>query len=116
MCLSSRPGVAQSAAISWRSSIASSILLPARHDKPGDIAEHLPAKISALRAHGTQVKVWVEQWRNGDGVASYALSNGVAHPVVATEHYVLAAGPSEGCEADLFGGLGVSGTEPVGDR
>lgn len=81
-----------------------------------DIAEHLPAKISALRAHGTQVKVWVEQWRNGDGVASYALSNGVAHPVVATEHYVLATGPSEGCDVDLFGGLGVSGTEPVGDR
>ncbi|RRO15560.1 N-acetyl-1-D-myo-inositol-2-amino-2-deoxy-alpha-D-glucopyranoside deacetylase [Saccharopolyspora rhizosphaerae] len=81
-----------------------------------DIAEHLPAKISALRAHGTQVKVWVEQWRNGDGVAAYALSNGVAHPIQPTEHYVLAEGPADGCETDLFGGLGVCGTEPVGAR
>jgi N-acetyl-1-D-myo-inositol-2-amino-2-deoxy-alpha-D-glucopyranoside deacetylase len=81
-----------------------------------DVSEHLPAKISALRAHGTQVKVWLEQWRNGDGVAAYALSNGVAQPIVTTEHYVLATGDPEGCQADLFGGLGVSGTEPVGDR
>ncbi|MER7077116.1 N-acetyl-1-D-myo-inositol-2-amino-2-deoxy-alpha-D-glucopyranoside deacetylase [Saccharopolyspora kobensis] len=81
-----------------------------------DVSEHLPAKISALRAHGTQVKVWLDRWDNGDGVAAYALSNGVAQPIVPTEHYVLASGDSEGCEADLFGGLGVSGTEPVGDR
>ncbi|MGP4021515.1 N-acetyl-1-D-myo-inositol-2-amino-2-deoxy-alpha-D-glucopyranoside deacetylase [Saccharopolyspora sp. 5N708] len=81
-----------------------------------DVSEHLAAKISALRAHGTQVKVWLEQWHNGDGVAAYALSNGIAHPVVSTEHYVLATGDPQGCEADLFGGLGVSGTEPVDDR
>ncbi|MCI2417696.1 N-acetyl-1-D-myo-inositol-2-amino-2-deoxy-alpha-D-glucopyranoside deacetylase [Saccharopolyspora sp. K220] len=81
-----------------------------------EVSEHLAAKISALRAHGTQVKVWLEQWRNGDGVAAYALSNGVAHPVVTTEHYVLATGDPQGCETDLFGGLGVSGTEPVDDR
>jgi N-acetyl-1-D-myo-inositol-2-amino-2-deoxy-alpha-D-glucopyranoside deacetylase len=29
---------------------------------------------------------------------------------------VLATGDPEGCQADLFGGLGVSGTEPVDDR
>ncbi|MDA3646156.1 N-acetyl-1-D-myo-inositol-2-amino-2-deoxy-alpha-D-glucopyranoside deacetylase [Saccharopolyspora indica] len=81
-----------------------------------DVSEHLPAKISALRAHGTQVKVWLDRWDNGDGVAAYALSNGVAQPIVPTEHYVLASGDPAGCEADLFGGLGVSGTEPVGDR
>ncbi|MEV0701603.1 N-acetyl-1-D-myo-inositol-2-amino-2-deoxy-alpha-D-glucopyranoside deacetylase [Saccharopolyspora sp. NPDC050389] len=81
-----------------------------------DVSEHLPAKISALRAHGTQVKVWLDQWHNGEGVAAYALSNGVAQPIVTTEHYVLAAGDPQGCQADLFGGLGVSGTEPVGDR
>ncbi|MFI0463506.1 N-acetyl-1-D-myo-inositol-2-amino-2-deoxy-alpha-D-glucopyranoside deacetylase [Saccharopolyspora sp. 5N102] len=81
-----------------------------------DVSEHLPAKISALRAHGTQVKVWLDQWHNGEGVAAYALSNGVAQPIVTTEHYVLATGDPQGCQADLFGGLGVSGTEPVGDR
>ncbi|RKT83341.1 N-acetyl-1-D-myo-inositol-2-amino-2-deoxy-alpha-D-glucopyranoside deacetylase [Saccharopolyspora antimicrobica] len=81
-----------------------------------DVSEHLPAKISALRAHGTQVKVWLDRWDNGAGVAAYALSNGVAQPIVPTEHYVLASGDPAGCEVDLFGGLGVSGTEPVGDR
>ncbi|MGI8310202.1 N-acetyl-1-D-myo-inositol-2-amino-2-deoxy-alpha-D-glucopyranoside deacetylase [Saccharopolyspora hattusasensis] len=81
-----------------------------------DVSEHLPAKISALRAHGTQVKVWLDQWHNGEGVAAYALSNGVAQPIVTTEHYVLATGDPQGCQTDVFGGLGVSGTEPVGDR
>ncbi|QUH00264.1 N-acetyl-1-D-myo-inositol-2-amino-2-deoxy-alpha-D-glucopyranoside deacetylase [Saccharopolyspora erythraea] len=100
--------------------------LPEPHELPGvpdegittvvDVGEHLPAKISALRAHGTQVKMWLEQWNNGAGVAAYALSNGVAQPVVNTEHYVLASGDPQGCETDLFGGLGVSGTEPVGAR
>lgn len=100
--------------------------LPEPHELPGvpderittvvDVGEHLPAKISALRAHGTQVKMWLEQWNNGAGVAAYALSNGVAQPVVNTEHYVLATGDQQGCETDLFGGLGVSGTEPVGAR
>ena len=100
--------------------------LPELHELPSvpdesigtvvDVGEHLPAKISALRAHGTQVKVWLDQWNNGAGVAAYALSNGVAQPVVETEHYVLAEGDPQGCATDLFGGLGVSGTEPVGNR
>ncbi|MGW1676563.1 N-acetyl-1-D-myo-inositol-2-amino-2-deoxy-alpha-D-glucopyranoside deacetylase [Saccharopolyspora sp. NPDC002376] len=81
-----------------------------------DVSAHLPAKISALRAHGTQVKVWLDRWDHGEGIAAYALSNGVAQPIVPTEHYVLASGDPQGCEGDLFGGLGVSGTEPVGDR
>ncbi len=78
-----------------------------------DIGDHLPAKIAALRAHGTQVRVWLDQWDNGAGVAAYALSNGVAHPIVRSEHYVLARGDGAGAETDLFGGLGVGGTEPV---
>ncbi|MBA8822925.1 N-acetyl-1-D-myo-inositol-2-amino-2-deoxy-alpha-D-glucopyranoside deacetylase [Saccharopolyspora lacisalsi] len=81
-----------------------------------DVAEHLPAKISALRAHGTQAKVWLDEWDNGAGVAAYALSNDVAQPVVGTEHYVLARGDPDGAGSDLFGGLGVSGTEPTGGR
>ncbi|MFC0547394.1 N-acetyl-1-D-myo-inositol-2-amino-2-deoxy-alpha-D-glucopyranoside deacetylase [Kutzneria chonburiensis] len=66
-----------------------------------DIEAHVPAKLSALRAHATQVSVW----QNGEGAACYALSNGITQPVIGTEFYVLAAGPSEGAETDLFGGL-----------
>lgn len=78
-----------------------------------DVGEHVPAKISALRAHGTQVRVWLEQRHDGATVAGYALSNGVAQPVLSTEHFVLASGAARGCGNDLFGGLGVSGTEPA---
>ncbi|GAA2694194.1 MULTISPECIES: N-acetyl-1-D-myo-inositol-2-amino-2-deoxy-alpha-D-glucopyranoside deacetylase [Actinosynnema] len=67
-----------------------------------DVSEHLMAKLRALRAHSTQVTVW----QGGAGGASYALSNGIAQPVLPNEHYVLASGPAEGAEHDLFGGLG----------
>ncbi|MFC7343203.1 N-acetyl-1-D-myo-inositol-2-amino-2-deoxy-alpha-D-glucopyranoside deacetylase [Saccharopolyspora griseoalba] len=89
--------------------------LPEPHELPGvaaesitteiDVTEHLPAKVAALRAHATQVEVFVEQRRDGSGVASFALSNGIAQPLLGAEHYVLAAGAAEGCENDLFGGL-----------
>ncbi|GAA3432126.1 N-acetyl-1-D-myo-inositol-2-amino-2-deoxy-alpha-D-glucopyranoside deacetylase [Kutzneria kofuensis] len=65
------------------------------------IEDHVPAKLSALRAHATQVSVW----ENGEGAACYALSNGITQPVIGTEYYVLAAGPADGAETDLFGGL-----------
>jgi N-acetyl-1-D-myo-inositol-2-amino-2-deoxy-alpha-D-glucopyranoside deacetylase len=72
------------------------------------IAAHLPAKLRALRAHATQVTVWQGQ----DGEHSYALSNGIAQPVVADEFYVLAGDATEDADADLFGGL--SPVEHVG--
>ncbi|SDD00637.1 N-acetyl-1-D-myo-inositol-2-amino-2-deoxy-alpha-D-glucopyranoside deacetylase [Actinokineospora iranica] len=68
------------------------------------IADHLPAKLRALRAHATQVSVWQGQ----DGLHSYALSNGVAHPVIDHESYILANGTSDSvtaATADVFGGL-----------
>jgi N-acetyl-1-D-myo-inositol-2-amino-2-deoxy-alpha-D-glucopyranoside deacetylase len=67
-----------------------------------DITDHLSAKLRALRAHPTQVTVW----QDGTGGASYALSNGIAQPVVRAEYYVLAKGSGTGAETDLFGGLG----------
>ena len=67
-----------------------------------DITDHLSAKLRALRAHSTQVSVW----QDGAGGASYALSNGIAQPVVRGEFYVLAKGSGAGAETDLFGGLG----------
>ncbi len=68
-----------------------------------DLAEHLPAKLAALRAHQTQVQV------SPDG-RSGALSNGIALPIDANEFYILAAGAagerdSRGWETDLLAGL-----------
>jgi N-acetyl-1-D-myo-inositol-2-amino-2-deoxy-alpha-D-glucopyranoside deacetylase len=68
-----------------------------------DVAEQLPAKVAALRAHATQVTV------APDG-RSCALSNNIALPIGAIEHYILAAGtPGErdarGWETDLLAGL-----------
>jgi N-acetyl-1-D-myo-inositol-2-amino-2-deoxy-alpha-D-glucopyranoside deacetylase len=66
------------------------------------IAEALPAKLGALRAHATQISLW----QGGDGELCYALSNGIAQPIVSAEYYILAHGDKAGTEADLFGGLG----------
>lgn len=76
-----------------------------------DVGEHLPAKLRALRAHATQVSVW----QDGDGHTAYALSNGIAQPVLEREHYVLAAGPAAGATTDLFGGLGIPGADTDAD-
>lgn len=66
------------------------------------ISNHLPAKLSALRAHATQVSVW--QGSGADEV-SYALSNGIATPVLGSEFFVLAREERAGADGDLFGGL-----------
>src|SRR5579863_10287758 len=64
---------------------------------------YLPAKIAAMRAHATQISV--------DG-SHFALSDGVARPLLGRERYTLLAGPRgpadgpDGRERDLFAGLG----------
>ncbi len=68
-----------------------------------DAGEHLPAKIAAMRAHATQVTVAP----NG---RSFALSNNIALPILAEEHYILVSGePGDrdhrGWETDLLAGL-----------
>jgi N-acetyl-1-D-myo-inositol-2-amino-2-deoxy-alpha-D-glucopyranoside deacetylase len=68
-----------------------------------DVPDQLPAKVAALRAHATQVTV------APDG-RSCALSNNIALPIAAVEHYILADGaPGErderGWETDLLAGL-----------
>ncbi len=68
-----------------------------------DAPDRLPAKLAALRAHATQVTV------APDG-RSLALSNNIALPVAALEHYILVsgtAGPRDhrGWETDLLSGL-----------
>jgi N-acetyl-1-D-myo-inositol-2-amino-2-deoxy-alpha-D-glucopyranoside deacetylase len=68
-----------------------------------DVPDQLPAKVAALRAHATQVTV------APDG-RSCALSNNIALPIAAVEHYILAAGApgqrdERGWETDLLAGL-----------
>ncbi|KUH86367.1 MULTISPECIES: N-acetyl-1-D-myo-inositol-2-amino-2-deoxy-alpha-D-glucopyranoside deacetylase [unclassified Mycobacterium] len=68
-----------------------------------DAPAQLSAKVAAMRAHATQISVAP----NG---RSFALSNNIALPVGAVEHYILAAGtPGErddrGWETDLLAGL-----------
>jgi N-acetyl-1-D-myo-inositol-2-amino-2-deoxy-alpha-D-glucopyranoside deacetylase len=68
-----------------------------------EVPDQLAAKVAALRAHATQVSV------APDG-RSCALSNNMALPIGAIEHYVLASGtPGElddrGWETDLLAGL-----------
>jgi N-acetyl-1-D-myo-inositol-2-amino-2-deoxy-alpha-D-glucopyranoside deacetylase len=65
-----------------------------------DVADQLPAKLRALRAHATQISVWESGER-----AVYALSNGIADPVLPNEYFVLASGDPTGAADDLFGGL-----------
>ncbi|MBB5910261.1 N-acetyl-1-D-myo-inositol-2-amino-2-deoxy-alpha-D-glucopyranoside deacetylase [Actinoalloteichus hymeniacidonis] len=66
-----------------------------------DVAEQLPAKLNALRAHATQVQVW----QDNAGTAVFALSNGVAQPVLPTEYFTRADGEPRGTsiEHGLFG-------------
>lgn len=70
--------------------------------------QDLAAKRAALAAHATQVVV-------GPTGRACALSNNVAIPILAQEHYVLAAGAAgerdeRGWETDLLAGLGFSAT------
>ena len=71
-----------------------------------DAPESLDAKVAALRAHQTQVTV-------EPGGRACALSNDIAMPVSASEHYVLAKGAAgardeRGWETDLLAGLNLA--------
>jgi N-acetyl-1-D-myo-inositol-2-amino-2-deoxy-alpha-D-glucopyranoside deacetylase len=74
-----------------------------------DDPDALPAKTAALAAHATQLTL-------GPTGRALALSNNLALPVVAAEHYILVAGAAgdrdeRGWETDLLAGLGL--TEPA---
>jgi N-acetyl-1-D-myo-inositol-2-amino-2-deoxy-alpha-D-glucopyranoside deacetylase len=65
-----------------------------------DVTAQRAARVAALRAHATQVEVWT-----GDGgTVVWALSNGVAQPLLDVEEYVLPDGPA-GPLDDLFAGV-----------
>ncbi|MBX7432526.1 N-acetyl-1-D-myo-inositol-2-amino-2-deoxy-alpha-D-glucopyranoside deacetylase [Mycobacterium sp. Y57] len=68
-----------------------------------NLTAQLPAKVAALRAHETQVTVSADE-------RAFALSNDIALPIEACEHYVLAEGDagerdSRGWETDLLAGV-----------
>jgi N-acetyl-1-D-myo-inositol-2-amino-2-deoxy-alpha-D-glucopyranoside deacetylase len=68
-----------------------------------DVASHVGAKTDALVAHATQVVVAADH-------RCCALSNNLALPILAEEHYILAAGEpgprdARGWETDLLAGL-----------
>jgi N-acetyl-1-D-myo-inositol-2-amino-2-deoxy-alpha-D-glucopyranoside deacetylase len=72
-----------------------------------DDPDALPAKIAALRAHATQLTV-------GPTDRTLALSNNMALPIVAQEHYILTAGAAgdrdaRGWETDLLAGVDLAG-------
>ncbi len=72
-----------------------------------DDPDALPAKTAALRAHATQLTV-------GPTGRTLALSNNIALPIVAQEHYILTAGSAgdrdeRGWETDLLAGIDLTG-------
>ena len=91
--------------------------LPDSHGLPGvddaevttvmDVTEHRSAVLTAMRAHATQVRVWTS-----GSHAAFALSDGVARPVLDAEHFTLARGALAGAQNDLFGGLPGPGVIP----
>lgn len=68
-----------------------------------DVLAHRAARIAAMRAHRTQISVHA-----GSTPIAYAMSNGVAQPLLDVEEFVLVeggAGPNERADTDLFAGV-----------
>jgi N-acetyl-1-D-myo-inositol-2-amino-2-deoxy-alpha-D-glucopyranoside deacetylase len=71
-----------------------------------DAPDSLPAKVAAMRAHETQVTV-------EPSGRVFALSNNIALPIAALEHYVLVDGTAgerddRGVETDLLSGINLA--------
>jgi N-acetyl-1-D-myo-inositol-2-amino-2-deoxy-alpha-D-glucopyranoside deacetylase len=66
-----------------------------------DVSAHRTARLTALAAHATQVALW-----EGPGRTAFAMSNGVAQPLLDVEEFVLVQGePVEPGADDLFAGV-----------
>lgn len=66
-----------------------------------DVGAQVQTTMRAIRAHGTQVRLW----EGSGGDRAFALSDGVARPVSECEYFTLADGTSPDGEGDLFAGL-----------
>jgi N-acetyl-1-D-myo-inositol-2-amino-2-deoxy-alpha-D-glucopyranoside deacetylase len=68
-----------------------------------DVGAQRAARVAAMRAHATQIQVW-----EGAGEVVWALTNGVAQPLLDTEEFTVDG--HEGVLDDLFAGIaGISG-------
>ncbi|MGH8920009.1 MAG: N-acetyl-1-D-myo-inositol-2-amino-2-deoxy-alpha-D-glucopyranoside deacetylase [Actinomycetes bacterium] len=65
-----------------------------------DVTAQRAAVLAAMSAHSTQLRLWVDGPHQ-----AFALSDGLARPVLDTEHLTLVHGPAQGAHDDLFGGL-----------
>ncbi|RCW37647.1 N-acetyl-1-D-myo-inositol-2-amino-2-deoxy-alpha-D-glucopyranoside deacetylase [Halopolyspora algeriensis] len=68
-----------------------------------DVTDQQSSLMNALRSHETQISLWSDLRNSGPSAAGFALSNGIAQPILDVEHYVLASGTPDGCADDLFG-------------
>ncbi|MEV1293303.1 N-acetyl-1-D-myo-inositol-2-amino-2-deoxy-alpha-D-glucopyranoside deacetylase [Pseudonocardia sp. NPDC049635] len=66
-----------------------------------DVDAYGAERIAAMRAHATQIDV-----RTGPGWTAFAMSNGIAQPLLGVEEFVLADAPAGCSETDLFEGVG----------
>jgi N-acetyl-1-D-myo-inositol-2-amino-2-deoxy-alpha-D-glucopyranoside deacetylase len=66
-----------------------------------DVSGQRDARLAALRAHATQVALW-----EGPGRTAYAMSNGVAQPLLDVEEFILLSGEPDASDGgDLFAGV-----------
>ncbi|MGH8825374.1 MAG: N-acetyl-1-D-myo-inositol-2-amino-2-deoxy-alpha-D-glucopyranoside deacetylase [Jiangellaceae bacterium] len=70
-----------------------------------DVRTAIAAKMAALRAHATQLRVW--QGPNGERAVT--LAEPIALPVLDAEFFTLATGHRAGSETDLFAGIDSNG-------
>ncbi|MDR3663858.1 MAG: N-acetyl-1-D-myo-inositol-2-amino-2-deoxy-alpha-D-glucopyranoside deacetylase [Mycobacterium sp.] len=88
-------------------------VLDHRIDAVIDVPDSLPAKVAAMRAHRTQVTV-------EPSGRVFALSNNIALPITAREHYSLVDGEAgardaRGFETDLLSGINLAGDGTPGE-
>ena len=73
-----------------------------------DVTAHRAARLAALRAHATQVALWEAPSGNPaarNSTTAFAMSNGVAQPLLDVEEFTLLVGePADGAD-DLFAGV-----------
>jgi len=67
-----------------------------------DVTAHRAAVLAAMSAHSTQLRLWVAGTHQ-----AFALSDGLARPVLDAEYLTLVHGPAQGAHDDLFGGLSI---------
>jgi N-acetyl-1-D-myo-inositol-2-amino-2-deoxy-alpha-D-glucopyranoside deacetylase len=66
-----------------------------------DVSGQREARLGALRAHATQVALWSAPGQT----TAFAMSNGVAQPLLDVEEFVLLAGDLGSDAVDLFAGM-----------